>query len=61
MRALYDSADGKVLKYMNYDKNPDTTNFPTAAQGTTLVYTTGNYKIKEYDEWKVGVQAILYF
>ena len=61
MTALYDSADGKVLKYMNYDRNPDTTNFPAAAQGTTLVYTTGDYKIKEYSEWKIGIQGILYF
>lgn len=59
--SLYDSAKGKTLKYMNYDHNPDTSNFPVAAQGTTLVYTTGDYKIKQYNEWKIGLQAIFYF
>lgn len=61
MTSLYDSADGKKKTYMNYDVNPDTTYFPAAAQSTTLVYTTGNYKIKDYNEWKIGLQAILYF
>ena len=52
--SLYDSAKGKTKKYMNYDHNPY--NLPT-----TLVYTTGDYKIKDYNEWKVEIQAIFYF
>lgn len=52
--ALYDSAKGQKQMYMNYDKNPD-------GYATTLVYTTGDYKIKNYNEWKIGVQAIFYF
>ena len=52
--ALYDSAKGKTEKYMNYDHNPD-------GYATTLVYTTGDYKIKDYNEWKIGIQAIFYF
>ena len=59
--SLYDSGKDKVNKYMNYDMNPVTTDFPAEAQNTTLVYTTGEYKIKDYNEWKIGVQAILYF
>lgn len=56
--SLYDSAKGKTKKYMNYDVNPDLSSTLT---DSTLVYTTGDYKIKNYNEWKVGVQAILYF
>lgn len=52
--SLYDSAKNKVKKYFQYDVNP-------GIAGTDLVYTTGDYKIKNYNEWKVGVQAILYF
>ena len=59
--ALYDSAKGKTRKYMEYDVNPDTTYFPAQSKTTTLVYTTGDYKIKNYSEWKIGVQAIFYF
>ncbi len=54
MTSLYDSADGKTKKYMNYDVNPE-------VSGTNLVYTTGNYKLKDYNEWRIGLQAILYF
>ena len=63
--SLYDSAKGKVLKYMNYDKDP--TKYPEDTNGTQyltgshLLYTTGDYKIKDYNEWKVGIQAIFYF
>lgn len=52
--SLYDSGKGKVNKYMNYDNNPE-------GYTTKLVYTTGEYKLKDYNEWKIGVQAILYF
>ena len=52
--ALYDSAKGKKLHYIQYDVNPDN-------WATTLAYTAGDYKIKDYNEWKIGVQAILYF
>lgn len=62
--SLYDSAKDKVRKYMNYDVNP--TSYPEV-NGTPvftdskLLYTDGDYKIKNYNEWKIGVQAILYF
>jgi len=59
--ALYDSGKGKVKQYLNYDVNPDVSDFPSAAQDTKQVYTIGDYKIKDYNEWKFGVQAILYF
>jgi len=52
--SLYDSAKNKVKEYFQYDVNP-------GIEGTNLVYTTGDYKIKDYNEWKVGIQAILYF
>jgi len=52
--AVYDSAKGKTKKYFEYDVNPE--NYATSA-----AYTIGDYKIKDYNEWKVGVQAILYF
>ena len=53
--SLYDSAKGKTNKYMMYDVNPE------GGFATSLAYTTGDYKIKDYNEWKIGVQAILYF
>jgi len=52
--SLYDSAKNKTKHYINYDVNPD-------GYSTSLAYTIGDYKIKSYDEWKIGVQAILYF
>lgn len=52
--ALYDSAKDKTKKYFEYDVNPE-------SFATGIAYTTGDYKIKDYNEWKVGVQAILYF
>ena len=52
---LYDSANDKVKKYMNYDVNPD--NYSS----TGLVYTTGDYKMKKYNEYKFGAQIILHF
>ena len=62
--SLYDSAKGKTKDYMNYDVNPDpvydSNNNPVITQ-SKLVYTTGKYKINSYNEWKIGVQAILYF
>ena len=61
MTSVYDSAKDKVKTYMTYENNPDTTNFPTLNQGTQAVYTTGDYKIKDYKEWKVGAQIIFYF
>jgi hypothetical protein len=53
--ALYDSAKGKTNKFINYDVNP--VDYPSY----DAVYLNGDYKIKNYNEWKVGVQAILYF
>lgn len=63
--ALYDSADDKTRTYKNYDLNP--TAYPVDETGTplytdsTALYTVGNYKIKDYDEWKIGAQVIVYF
>jgi predicted nucleic acid-binding protein len=63
--SLYDSAKGKVRQYMNYDVDP--TIYPKDASlnpvfsDSKLLYTVGDYKIKDYNEWKIGVQAILYF
>ena len=63
--AVYDSAKNKTNKYMSYDVNP--TAYPVDADNTPVytnsqaLYTTGDYRIKDYNEWKVGVQAILYF
>lgn len=55
--ALYDSAKGKRREYINYDVNPDLPSPLTSS----VVYTVGDYEIKNYNEWKIGVQAILYF
>ena len=63
--SLYDSANDKKLHYINYDVNP--TDYPKDINDNPLftdsavLYTNGTYKIKDYDEWKIGVQAILYF
>ena len=54
MTSLYDSADGKTKDFFIYEVNPD-------GYATSAAYTIGNYKIKDYNEWKIGVQAILYF
>ena len=54
MTSLYDSAKNKTKQYFNYDVNPE--DF-----ATTAAYTIGDYKLKDYNEWKIGVQAILYF
>ena len=51
---LHDSAKGKTRQYINYDVDPD-------GAASSVVYSFGDYKIKNYNEWKVGVQAILYF
>lgn len=65
--ALADSAKDQVKQYVNYDVNPDpvynhNTTPPTPiVTDSNLDWTTGNYKIKSYNEWKIGVQAILYF
>ena len=59
--SLYDSAKDKVNKYMSYDVNPAADQLPTEISSSTLVYTTGDYKLKDYNEWKIGVQAIFYF
>ena len=55
---VYDSAKGKERKYMNYDVNPDISSY---GYSSSVVYTFGDYKIKDYNEWKAGLQAILYF
>ena len=52
--SLYDSAKDKTHEYMQYDLNPE-------SFSTGIAYTTGEYKIKNYNEWKIGVQAIFYF
>ena len=51
---LYDSAKGKTREYINYDVDPDDAT-------SSVVYSFGDYKIQKYNEWKIGVQAILYF
>ena len=68
--SLYDSAKNKINRYMNYDTHPKfpaepliLESDPSGSIDTTskLLYTTGDYRIKNYSEWKIGVQAILYF
>ena len=64
--SIYDSAKGKTKEYMNYDVNPGPDDYPTlngVPQFTDshLLYTTGDYKINSYNEWKIGIQGILYF
>lgn len=54
--SLYDSAKNKTKKYMQYDLNPE-----GDYSGLSAVYTTGDYKMKDYNEWKVGAQIIFYF
>ena len=54
MTSLYDSADGKTKDFFVYEVNP-------GEYATSAAYTIGNYKIKDSNEWKIGVQAILYF
>ncbi len=61
--ALYDSADNKIRTYMQNDLDPG---YPTelgnlAGTNSSHFYTTGDYKLDNYKEWKIGVQAILYF
>lgn len=56
---LYDSGEGKIKQYLNYDVNPvDAGGTPLA---TNLTYTIGDYKIKNYSEYKFGAQIILHF
>ena len=38
--------------------NPDISSY---GYSSSVVYTTGDYKIKDYNEWKIGIQGILYF
>jgi len=52
---LYDSADGKVREYLHFDQNPDM--FPSEP----WVYDIGDYKIKDYSEYKIGMRMILHF
>ena len=61
--SLYDSAKGKTRTYMQYDIDPELPADLGSLAGTTgkEFFTTGDYKINSYNEWKVGVQAILYF
>lgn len=62
--SLYDSAKNKTRRYMNYDVNPaaypEVDGSPVFTD-SNLLYTEGDYNIKKYNEWKIGVQAILYF
>lgn len=68
--ALYDSAKGKTKTYLNYDVDPEwgTSGGVKDAGGNViispsskLIYTYGDYKINKYNEYKIGVQGILYF
>ena len=69
MTSLWDSAKDKTLKFLSYEVNP--VDFPKLDDGagtitplftdSKLLYTEGTYKLKNYNEWKIGVQAILYF
>ena len=68
--ALYDSAKGKTKTYMNYDINPewgtsggikDADNNVIISPDSKLTYTYGDYKINKYNEYKIGIQGILYF
>ena len=61
---LYDSAKGKIRRYMDYDVDPEAfpeVNNTPVFTDSKLLYTDGDYKIKDYREWKIGVQAILHF
>lgn len=59
--SLYDSAKGKTKEYMSLEVNPDTSGFVSPHDLTKAVYTVGDYKINNYNEWKIGVQGIFYF
>lgn len=65
MVSLYDSAKNKNKKFYILDVNPE--QYPLDPDGNVLytdsaaLYAEGDYKIKDYNEWKIGVQAILYF
>lgn len=61
--SLYDNAEDKTNHYMQNDVNPDTSPsyIPSTSTSSTNFYTMGDYKIKDYNEWKVGIQAIFYF
>lgn len=69
--ALYDSAKGKTKTYMFYDVKPgaegvpydNSTTPPTALidPNVSAIYTYGDYKINKYNEYKIGIQGILYF
>lgn len=48
--SLYDSAKDQTKKYLEYQ---------TSSTGYYL--TEGQYKIKDYNEWKIGAQVIFYF
>ena len=48
--SLYDSADDLTKTYLRYE--PTTTGY---------YLTEGKYKIKDYNEWKIGAQVIFYF
>ena len=52
---LYDSGEGKTKEFLSYDVNP--VDYPR----TGLAYTIGDYKIKNYSEYKFGAQVILHF
>lgn len=69
--ALYDSAKGKTKTYLFYDVKPgaegvpydSSTTPPTALidPNVSAIYTYGDYKINKYNEYRIGVQGILYF
>ena len=67
--SLSDSAKNKVKRFLEYDVNPADLSMEDPNTGAVIpviknskaALHDGNYKIKSYDEWKIGVQAIFYF
>ncbi|MCQ2574633.1 MAG: hypothetical protein MJ156_00830 [Alphaproteobacteria bacterium] len=60
--SLYDSAKDKKLGYYSYYNSLGIdTDDDGNADVAIPAYEYGDYKIKNYNEWKVGLQGILYF
>ena len=67
--SFYDSAKNKMKQYMYYNSHPDNpADYPKDTDGVTplltgssTLYTVGGYKIRSYNEWKIGLQAIFRF
>ena len=58
---LYDSANDMTRIYQQWDVNPKDATDYTGYETSNVFYRTGEYKIKNYNEWRIGAQAILYF